>query len=135
MKHPEHTEQVTLMKWWAFACRAFGIPERLLFAIPNGGQRGIVTAAQLKAEGVRAGVPDLFLAWPTRDAAGLFIEMKKPAGGRVSDTQKAMLTSLAETGYATAICHGWTEAKSTIEQYLGRSNHDQQSDTHWTART
>jgi hypothetical protein len=78
LKSLEHTEQVNLMQWWALACRGFGIPEQLLFAIPNGGQRNIIVASKLKAEGVRAGVPDLFLAFPKKDAAGLFIEMKKP---------------------------------------------------------
>lgn len=36
----------------------------LLFAIPDGGRRDAVTGAHLKAEGVRAGVPDMFLAVP-----------------------------------------------------------------------
>jgi len=37
MKSIEHTEQVLLMQWWALAHQQFGIPEQLLFAIPNGG--------------------------------------------------------------------------------------------------
>lgn len=118
MKQLEHTEQVTLIQWWQLACRGFGIPEQLLFAIPNGGQRNIIVASKLKAEGVRAGIPDLFLAYPTRRHCGLFIELKKTKGGRASDKQKTMLTQLAEHGYATAICHGWIEAKTTIEDYL-----------------
>ena len=36
----------------------------LIFAIPNGGKRHIGTARKLKAEGVRSGVPDIFLACP-----------------------------------------------------------------------
>ena len=118
MKSLEHTEQVNLMQWWALAHQQFGIPEQLLFAIPNGGQRNIIVASKLKAEGVRAGVPDLFLAFPKKDAAGLFIEMKKAHGGRPSDKQKTMLAQLADNGYATAICHGWIEAKAAIEHYL-----------------
>lgn len=118
MKQLEHTEQVTLMQWWHLVCKGMGVPEELLFAIPNGGQRNIIVASKLKAEGVRAGVPDLFLAYPTRRHCGLFIEMKKPKGGRASDKQKSMLATLAENGYATAICHGWTDARTTIEEYL-----------------
>ena len=60
MKSLEHSEQVTLIKWWALACKQFGIPEQLLFAIPNGGKRDVISAKLLKDEGVRAGVPDLF---------------------------------------------------------------------------
>ena len=118
MKQLEHTEQVTLMQWWALAHQQFGIPEQLLFAIPNGGERNVIVASKLKAEGVRAGVPDLLLAVPRHNGHGLFIEMKKAHGGRPSDKQKTMLTQLADNGYATAICHGWIEAKATIEHYL-----------------
>ncbi len=118
MKSLEHTEQVNLMQWWQLACRGFGIPEALLFAIPNGGQRNIIVASKLKAEGVRAGVPDLFLAFPYRNYDGLFIEMKKTKGGRVSGKQKNMLEQLAEVGYKTVVCNGWLEAKAVIEEYL-----------------
>lgn len=118
MKQLEHTEQVTLMQWWALACHGFGIPEQLLFAIPNGGQRNVIVASKLKAEGVRAGIPDLFLAVPRREAHGLFIEMKKASGGRTSKKQNAALDMLAEQGYKWAVCYGWTEARRTIESYL-----------------
>ena len=118
MKQLEHTEQVTLMQWWRLACHGFAIPEELLFAIPNGGQRNIVVASKLKAEGVRAGVPDIFLAWPSRRHCGLFIEMKKAKGGRVSENQKSLMEDLNKSGYLAVVCHGWTEAKSVIVKYL-----------------
>lgn len=118
MNTPEHTEQVTLMQWWSLACHGFGIPEACLFAIPNGGQRNVIVAAKLKAEGVRAGVPDLFLACVSSCFNGLFIEMKKTRGGRVSESQKVYLELLKDRGYAVAVCHGWLEAKQSIESYL-----------------
>ena len=118
MKQLEHTEQVALMQWWALACHGFGLSERCLFAIPNGGHRNIITGATLKAEGVRAGVPDLFLAVPKHPNHGLFIEMKKEKGGRVSKHQIEMLSLMNANGYAVSICHGWIEAKGTIEKYL-----------------
>ena len=37
----------------------------LMIAIPNGGQRKNGIAGKLKAEGVVAGVPDLFFAYPS----------------------------------------------------------------------
>lgn len=120
MKTLEHTEQVNLMKWWALACHKYGLDERLLFAIPNGGERNIVVAARLKAEGVRAGVPDLFLACGRTDYHGLFIEMKKAKGGRVSDNQKCYMDILKTRGYAVVVCHGWNEARQAIESYLSQ---------------
>ena len=89
----EHEEQVEFIRLVEFAFP----PEvaALLFAIPNGGARHIKTARELKAEGVRKGVPDLFLAYPHNGYSGLFIEMKKRYGGRVSPEQKAYWRSSA----------------------------------------
>lgn len=125
MKQLEHTEQVTLMQWWALACHGFGVPEACLFAIPNGGERNVIVASRLKAEGVRAGVPDLFLAVPHGNLGGLFIEMKKAKGGRVSEAQRAYLDMLTGLGYLAVVCNGWLEAKQIIEQYLNGTNHAQ----------
>lgn len=118
MNHPEHAEQVNLIKWWALQCKRFSIPEYLLFAIPNGGKRDVVSAKLLKDEGVRAGVPDLFLAVPKGQYHGLFIEMKKQRGGVVSESQKACMDMLSTNGYCVTVCHGFIEAKQKIESYL-----------------
>lgn len=118
MKSLEHAEQVSLMQWWSLQCRRFGIPEQLLFAIPNGGQRNIITAKRMKDEGVRAGIPDLFLAVPRGKFHGLFVEMKKTRGGVVSDAQKACMQMLSENGYCVTVCHGFIEAKTAITRYL-----------------
>lgn len=115
----EHAEQVALCRWWSLYARRTGIAESLLFAIPNGGRRDAVTGARLKAEGVRAGVPDMFLAVPRKNAPGLFLELKKRKGGRVSENQKNVHEALSEAGYPVRICRGWDEAKRAIEDYIG----------------
>lgn len=114
----EHDEQVALMKWWALSCKQFGIAEPLLFAIPNGGLRNVVVATRMKAEGVRAGVPDLFLAVPRGDYCGLFVEMKKTKGGRVSEAQKEMMSELERQGYRAIVCQGMEEARRQITDWL-----------------
>ena len=63
--------QQACVRWFRYQ-----YPGILIFAIPNGGQRNKVTASILKAEGVLAGVPDLFIATPNGTHSGLFIEMK-----------------------------------------------------------
>ena len=76
----EHDEQVALLKF----CNLNQVkyPElALLYAIPNGGNRNIVTATKLKAEGVKAGVPDLCLPVPRGGYHGMYLEMKKIAAG------------------------------------------------------
>lgn len=113
----EHAEQSALIKWASLA-RAT-IPElNNLFAIPNGGMRHHVVAAQLKAEGVSPGVPDLFLAWPAHGAHGLFVEMKRRVGGRLSDAQITWRERLTKCGYRVRVCKGWEEAKEAIITYL-----------------
>jgi hypothetical protein len=68
----EHGHQTALfMKASQFATR---YPElRLMFAIPNGGSRDKREAANLKAEGVKSGVPDVFLPVPRHNYLVLFI--------------------------------------------------------------
>lgn len=118
MKSLEHSEQVNLIQWWALQCKRYGVHEQLLFAIPNGGQRNIVTAKRMKDEGVRAGIPDLFLAVPRGKFHGLFVEMKKQRGGVVSESQKACMEMLSANGYCVTVCHGFTDAQEAIKGYL-----------------
>lgn len=118
MKQLEHKEQATLIEWWKLAHKQFNVPECCLFAIPNGGARSATTGAMLKAEGVRAGVPDLCLAVARQGFHALFIEMKKAKGGVVSASQEAMCAELRRQGYAVEICHGWQAAMTVITRYL-----------------
>ena len=122
----EHYEQVNLFRWAAMLTPTH--PELgLIFAIPNGGHRHIITAKKLKAEGVKSGVPDIFLAyprqgsqWPNSGAAhGLFIELKKENGGRLSEHQSEWIMKLNNAGYKCAVCHGWVHAAQEICDYLG----------------
>lgn len=112
----EAEEQEALFRWAAFAQGQH--PElKLLFHVPNGGRRDKVTAARLKLQGVKAGVPDLFLPVPRHGKHGLWIEMKV-TGGRVSSSQCEWLGDLAEQGYECKVCYGWQEAKDALEVYL-----------------
>ena len=111
----EHDLQVTCVKWFRYNYRAY---MQLLFAIPNGGWRNTTTAAKLKAEGVIAGVPDLFLAVPNGKYHGLFIEMKNGKAGRLSSVQKDMLTLLRNENYQCEVCHTFPEFVTAVQTYL-----------------
>ena len=91
---------------------------RWLFAIPNGGKRARKTAADLKAEGVRPGVPDLMLPVACGGYYGLYIEMKA-VGGRTSDEQKAWVEGLRQNGYRVEVCVGADAAWRVLCEYLG----------------
>lgn len=118
----EHAHQVALFVWAALQYDEH--PElRLMFAIPNGGLRSKVTAANLKAEGVKASVPDVFLPVASGGWHGLFIEMKKPANGKIpagraDDGQMTFIHKLQMQGYGACVCVGWKEAAKVILQYL-----------------
>ena len=112
----EHQHQVALFKWANM--QASAMPElALMFAIPNGGQRNIIVATRLKAEGVKSGVPDIFLPVARGGAHGLFIELKTPKG-KPSGNQREWIGDLALQGYAAGFCYGWEDAKDTILEYL-----------------
>lgn len=89
----------------------------MMFHIPNGGQRAITTAKRLKAEGVKAGVPDICLPVPKGKYHGLFIEMKVK-GNKPTENQELWLAALKEQGYYTAVCFGLESAIDVILNYL-----------------
>lgn len=112
----EHVEQVTLMKWAALHERIY--PElRLLHAVPNGGARHKAVAAAMKAEGVKAGVPDLDLPVARGAYHGLRIELKAK-GGRLSVDQAQWIEALSAEGYLARVCTGWEAARDCIITYL-----------------
>lgn len=113
---PEFYEQRALIRWWENHATPYD--SRLLMAVPNGGYRDPITASRLKATGVRAGVPDLFLAIPMNGHPGLWIEMKKAYGGALSKAQKNMILLLEKQGYAVCVAYGWRDAKDAILFYL-----------------
>lgn len=95
---------------------------RLMFHIPNGGKRDYIEASHLKAQGVKAGVPDIFLPAARGGCHGLFIEMKREKGGVLTSFQSYYIEALMREGYKVAVCHGRDEAVRTIEEYLKGDN-------------
>lgn len=122
----EHDDQVRIFAWAEIAKGAY--PELdMLFAIPNGaklpwkkdsqGRRFSSEAVRLKKEGLRPGVPDMFLAVPRGPYHGLFIELKhgknKPSGVQVS-----FLAALSSQGYYAVPVWEWQDAIQLITNYL-----------------
>lgn len=118
----EHIEQVLFFAW-ASAHLYSRYPETkyLLFAIPNGGHRHIAVARSMKAEGVKRGVPDIFLALPRGHYHGLFIELKRTRGGRLTPHQRDFMDIAVRNDYMCAVCHGCAEAQQTIIDYLAET--------------
>ena len=116
---PEHRAQCEVIRWRDAAALMF--PEvGLLHAIPNGGKRDIATARRMKAEGVVAGIPDLFLPVARKGYHGLYIEMKAD-GGRLTPAQLDMISELQGQNYRVMVCYSADAAIMAIEVYLGAS--------------
>lgn len=113
----EGNEQAALMRWMQYQhAAAFAVT----WHTPNGGQRNKVTAAKLKAQGTKAGVPDLQLAMARGGYFGLFIEFKAtpPHAAAVSTSQKEMVSQLVAQGYLAVVCKGMQAAMEQINAYL-----------------
>lgn len=90
----------------------------LLYHVPNGGKRDAVIGAKLKAEGVKAGVPDLVLPVARAGYHGLYIELKRQHGGRLSGAQRDWCRNLTRQGYCVLVCRGANEALNMLVKYL-----------------
>lgn len=113
----EAQEQTTLFQWAGMM--EGRIPElRLMHHIANGGTRNQIEALHLKQQGVKAGIPDIFLPCARGGFHGLYIEMKRRKGGRVSIEQKKMIIALRDQGYCVEVCQGWEEARDIITAYM-----------------
>lgn len=108
----EEDEQRNVIIYCAYA----GIP---VFAVPNGGSRDRREAARMTAQGVKPGVPDLFIPRAAGKYHGLFIEMKRERGGKLSMAQAEWISLLRREGYAACVCAGFDAARKVIEQYMG----------------
>jgi hypothetical protein len=127
IRRSEHDEQASIIEW-AGRLQVERPELALLFAIPNGaklpylkdgrGRRYSPQAQKLKAEGMRAGVPDMCLPVARQGFHGMFIELKV-GRNQPSAEQVNFLDHLAEQGYYAAVCWGAEDAISAILAYLG----------------
>lgn len=123
-KQIEHDIQVECVRWFG---QTYPMYEPYFWATPNGGYRAKRTAIAMKQEGMKAGVPDLQLAYPSKGYHGLFIEMKKSAigkrgqviaRGKVSDAQQERMQALSDVGYKCVVCYSFDEFVREVRTYL-----------------
>lgn len=109
----EHQEQVMLCRW---------LDKRkvIYFAVPNGGKRHPSVARKLKAEGVKAGVPDIVIPQQARlqiKYTGVVIEIKRRQGGRTTEEQRQWLDYFKSEGWLTLVANGADEAIKKLEEW------------------
>lgn len=108
--------QEALFSWIGYQLGRY--PElKLAYHIPNGGKRDARTAANLKRQGVKAGVPDIHLPVARGGYHGLYIELKV-GKNKQTEKQKEWQRELAKQGYLSVVCYGWQEAAEQLVNYL-----------------
>lgn len=81
------------------------------YAIPNGGSRNVIEAARMKKEGVRAGVPDVYLLFRGKPH---HLEIKKKKG-RLSPEQKLMIERHRAAGAVVEVAYGFEQCVSQVK--------------------
>lgn len=114
----EHQEQAVVVSWCSMA-----FPGVLVFAVPNAAKRSQWEASRLKAEGLRPGIPDLYVDEARGGWFGLRIEMKRASerraiNGGLSDDQLKVREILLKKGYRCVTCYDSAEAIEAISWYL-----------------
>lgn len=112
----ERDEQIAVFSW---AERVKGRwPElALMFHVPNERKCTPQQGALLKAQGVKAGVPDIWLPVARGGYNGLVIELKY-GKNRPTPTQRQWLDALAAQGWFAAVCWKFEDAVKIITAYL-----------------
>ena len=115
IKDEEGREQARLVSalrcCWSKIFDGSGRP--LVWHVPNGGQRDAREGANLKTQGVLAGVPDLEIACPR----GLNIRIEMKAGdGRLSAAQKGLIAHLTELGHPTIVAYSAEDALAQLRE-------------------
>lgn len=126
----EHAQQVEFFRYVnariKTSCGSVRDAYESIFAVPNAAKRNYKTASYMRAEGMRAGVPDVVIPVPRFPFHGLYIEHKiKP--NRPSEVQKQWIARLQRLGHLVLISYSATESINILERYLnghyGKEDH------------
>jgi hypothetical protein len=95
------------------------ITRDLLYAIPNDGIRTPAQGAMFKRRGLRPGMPDICLPYPSNGFHALYIELKRAdKKNKTTATQDICIANLRKAGNAAYVAYGWVEAWGIINDYL-----------------
>lgn len=129
----EHAHQMAFFQWLAMG--EHGLPDKeMFFAVPNGGERQRAVAANMKAEGVKSGVPDVCWPVPQGRFTGLWLELKVPGkegrvlGGR-GENQERWHKMLIRRHAAVCTVYGWQAMAVAAMMYWLSPN---EFSFHWT---
>ncbi len=117
----ETQEQQALVKW----LRLHPVLKDFFCKNDNEGKRTPQQGANLKRSGLRPGVSDIFIYYPSTSFHGLWIEMKRNKKYTKSEmntpswkAQELFIETVKSVGYEGKICYGWQDSVEIIERYL-----------------
>jgi hypothetical protein len=114
----EDLQQAALISWSESKEAMIKYPMlKWLFAVPNGGKRSGSTAATMQRTGLKKGVLDLLLLYPSHHYHGLAIELKY-GRNKPSKEQQDFIWHHEPLGYRCVVCWSWLDAKREIINYL-----------------
>jgi hypothetical protein len=116
----EHAMQVAYFAWLDTGCDGLHPDIGLdAFAVPNAARRSLRQGARMKAEGMRAGVPDVCIDAAHGGWFGARVEFKT-ATGTTSPAQKERLKRLLSQNYYAVVARSLVEAQELTLNYLAR---------------
>lgn len=117
----EQQEQRAIVRWLSM----HSILRNYYCKNNNEGKRTAVQGWNLKQQGLRPGVSDLLIYYPTKTYHGLWLEVKRNKKYSKSEMntdtwimQQEFLERVKSVGYAGETCYGFLDGKRIIEAYL-----------------
>lgn len=114
---PESEIQSCFIKWLRLTNKPVG---SVTFSVPNGALRSLAEGKRQKELGLTAGVPDVFIAYPSGKYHGMFIEFKAGTN-TLTHYQQAMIQLLKAQGYYCVVCYEVDKAMQEVTNYLNAS--------------
>jgi hypothetical protein len=117
----ENQEQRALVNWLSY----HPIVRDYFFKINNEAKRTPSQGFNLNLMGMRAGVSDLFIYYPTNSFNGLFLEIKRNKNYTKSEmstktwiAQEEFIANAKKVGFSAKFCYGWMDGMKIVESYL-----------------
>lgn len=117
----ENQEQRALVKWLSM----HPVLKNFYCKNNNEGQRTVAQGWNLKLMGLRPGVSDILVYYPSKTKHGLFLEVKRnkkySKSEMETDTwimQQEFINTVKSVGYEGKTCYGWEDGVRIIQEYL-----------------
>ncbi len=92
-------------------------PNKIIYAIPNGGSRNIKEAINLKIQGVLAGVADLHIPIANKQYHSFFIELKAPYN-KQTEKQIEFQKKVEKFGNKYIVCTSFDQFSKEVKAYF-----------------